>query len=216
VEMYIEGGIRPVEIGTLLAGRFPEGHPQAGQNKIADLELLRLTNPRRVYSKSHLNYIVQVAKRLHDRRHEINGLQLTFEPPHLRHFGAKFRQLKREKTGLSALRAAADRESNVVSTSHPVEPFRNKAIRRISLIPKDGREAELSKTDNNLGNVLSNNVFIDLWTNVGMSSLTQEQKAAQQRGDESYAGSDSIYRMKKAVREVLNFFSNRSNRRSGG
>jgi tryptophanase len=78
--LYLEGGIRGVEIGGLMfghGGHWPE------------LELVRLAVPRRVYTKSHLDFVVQVAKRLHERRDTIGGLRLTYEAPVLRHFTAR-------------------------------------------------------------------------------------------------------------------------------
>ncbi|MDP2721556.1 MAG: tryptophanase [Bacteroidales bacterium] len=83
VELYIEGGVRGVEIGTLLADRDPE----TGLNRYPDLELLRLAIPRRVYTNNHMDYVAASLMNVYDRRHEImSGLKVTREAPILRHF----------------------------------------------------------------------------------------------------------------------------------
>jgi len=88
-QLYIEGGIRGVEIGTLLAGR----DPKTGENVNPGLELLRLALPRRVYTLEHLYYVIEVFKKLKENKDKIRGLGFTYEPPTLRHFNAKFKLL---------------------------------------------------------------------------------------------------------------------------
>jgi len=88
-QLYIEGGIRGVEIGTLLAGR----DPKTGKNVDPGLELLRLALPRRVYTLEHLYYVIEVFKKLKENKDKIRGLGFTYEPPTLRHFNAKFKLL---------------------------------------------------------------------------------------------------------------------------
>jgi tryptophanase len=75
-ELYLEGGIRTVEIGSLM---FAEA---------AKMELVRLAIPRRVYTQSHIDYVVEIILRVWERRAQIKGLRLTYEAPFLRHFTA--------------------------------------------------------------------------------------------------------------------------------
>lgn len=75
-ELYLEGGIRSVEIGSLMFG------------KSAQMELVRLAIPRRVYTQSHIDYVVEIMLRVWEQRASIKGLQLTYEAPFLRHFTA--------------------------------------------------------------------------------------------------------------------------------
>jgi tryptophanase len=76
-ELYLEGGIRSVEIGTLMFG------------SAATMDLVRLAIPRRVYTQSHIDYVVEVILQVWTNRRQIRGLQLIHEAPFLRHFTAK-------------------------------------------------------------------------------------------------------------------------------
>jgi len=89
-ELYIESGIRAVEIGTLLAGRNPE----TKENVMPKMDLMRLTIPRRVYLKEHMDYIIESMKKLKERKDSIKGLKFTFESPILRHFQSKFERVE--------------------------------------------------------------------------------------------------------------------------
>lgn len=83
VELYLECGVRGVEIGTLLADRDPETR----ENRYPDLEFLRLTIPRRVYTSNHMDYIIAGLVSVFERKNEIKrGLKIVKEAPILRHF----------------------------------------------------------------------------------------------------------------------------------
>lgn len=83
VELYIEGGVRAVEIGSILADRDPE----TGLNRYPDLELMRLAIPRRTYTNDHINYVAAALINVFDRRDNITkGLTIIREAPILRHF----------------------------------------------------------------------------------------------------------------------------------
>lgn len=88
-ELYLEGGIRSCEIGSLLRGR-----DEKGNDGISRLELTRLAVPRRVYSLEHLDYCVEVIKKVYERRESIKGFEFEFEPKILRHFKARVKRLE--------------------------------------------------------------------------------------------------------------------------
>ena len=85
--LYVEGGIRGVEIGSLMFGKYGE------DNKLipAQLELVRLAIPRRVYTQSHIDYVAEVIIEVFENRNSIKGLQIIEEAPILRHFTAKLK-----------------------------------------------------------------------------------------------------------------------------
>ncbi|RJQ06008.1 MAG: tyrosine phenol-lyase, partial [Bacillota bacterium] len=87
VDLYVEGGVRGVEIGVVLAGR----DPKTGENRYPKLELVRLAIPRRVYTRQHLDVVVETCRRVMDHRNKVRGLEFESEPPVLRHFTARFR-----------------------------------------------------------------------------------------------------------------------------
>ncbi|MFN2380333.1 MAG: tryptophanase [Bacteroidales bacterium] len=83
VELYLEGGIRSVEIGTLLADR----DPVTRENRYPALEFVRLAIPRRVYTNNHMEYVAVALKNLFDRRETIKrGFAIRYEAPIMRHF----------------------------------------------------------------------------------------------------------------------------------
>ncbi|RZV34275.1 MAG: tryptophanase [Chromatiales bacterium] len=86
VELYIEAGIRTAEIGTVMFGL----DPQSGVEKPARLELLRLAIPRRVYTQSHMDYVLEAIQLVWDRRQAIRGMTIVKAPQFLRHFTAHF------------------------------------------------------------------------------------------------------------------------------
>ncbi len=83
--LYIEGGVRGVEIGSLMFGKYDEAH----QLIPAQLELVRLAIPRRVYTQSHIDYVAEVIIEVFNNRNDITGLKIIEESPLLRHFTAK-------------------------------------------------------------------------------------------------------------------------------
>jgi tryptophanase len=90
IELYIVGGIRGVEIGTILADRDPFTH----KNRYPELELVRLAIPRRTYSLNHMRYIAAVIKNIYDTRDEAKrGYRIIDEAPIMRHFTVKLEKL---------------------------------------------------------------------------------------------------------------------------
>jgi tryptophanase len=83
--LYLEGGIRAVEIGSLMFGREDAG----GRFVPASMELLRLALPRRVYTQSHVDFVIEAFGRLAAKKRSIRGLRLVSAPATLRHFTAR-------------------------------------------------------------------------------------------------------------------------------
>lgn len=90
IELYRVGGIRGVEIGTVLADR----DPFTRKNRYPELELVRLAIPRRTYSQNHMLYVATVLKNIFDTRSEAkNGFKIVEEAPIMRHFTVKFEKI---------------------------------------------------------------------------------------------------------------------------
>jgi tyrosine phenol-lyase len=86
-ELYLESGVRAMERGNVSAGRDPE----TGKNRCPALELVRLTLPRRVYTQAHMDVVVECVQNVYERREQIQGLEMIFEPEYLRFFQARFK-----------------------------------------------------------------------------------------------------------------------------
>ncbi len=89
-ELYLEGGIRAVEIGTVM---FGHRDPATGEEVPSKMELVRLAIPRRVYTKSQVDYLVDTALEVAARRERIGGFRIVEQAPVLRHFTARFEPL---------------------------------------------------------------------------------------------------------------------------
>ena len=87
--LYIEGGIRGVELGSVMFGRVQED----GTELPAPLELVRLAFPRRVYTQSHFDYMIEVIEEVWKNRQKIPGYKITYQPKYLRHFTCHFEPL---------------------------------------------------------------------------------------------------------------------------
>jgi tryptophanase len=87
VELYIEGGIRSFEMGTLVFGK----RDLDGVEHPGPMDLLRMAIPRRVYTQSHIEHVIDTIARVWRRREQIQGLELIYQAPTMRHFTARFR-----------------------------------------------------------------------------------------------------------------------------
>lgn len=88
-ELYLVGGIRAVEIGSIMFGKYDEN----GKLIPAAMELVRLAIPRRVYTQSHMEYVIEVFAEVQKRINDAKGFKITYEPKFLRHFTAHFEPL---------------------------------------------------------------------------------------------------------------------------
>lgn len=91
-DLYIKGGVRCVEVGSVMFGKYNENK----QLIPAKQELVRLAIPRRVYTQSHIDYVLDVFDDILDMREKSSGLRIVEEPPFLRHFTARFEKLSNE------------------------------------------------------------------------------------------------------------------------
>lgn len=85
-ELYLQGGIRTVEIGSVMFGKYDEN----GKLIPAPMELVRLAIPRRVYTQSHIEYVIEVFEKILADKNNVKGLRIVEEPQFLRHFTSKF------------------------------------------------------------------------------------------------------------------------------
>jgi tyrosine phenol-lyase len=87
--LYIEGGIRSVELGSVMFGSFDD----EGKEIPGPRELVRLAFPRRVYTQSHFDYLVEVLKDVWENRKGLKGYRITYQPKFLRHFMCHFEKM---------------------------------------------------------------------------------------------------------------------------
>jgi tryptophanase len=88
--LYRQAGIRAVEIGSVMFGRVD---PDTGESVHPPMELVRLAIPRRVYTQSHIDYVIEAAVEVYQQRNRLRGLRIVEEPAALRHFTAKFAEV---------------------------------------------------------------------------------------------------------------------------
>ena len=88
-ELYLEGGVRAVEIGSVMFGKKDKN----GKLIPSMMELVRMAIPRRVYTQSHIDYLIEVIIEVYKNRDRLKGYQFTYEAPMLRHFTARFKPI---------------------------------------------------------------------------------------------------------------------------
>ena len=93
MELYLKAGIRTVEIGSVMFGKYNEN----GELIPAPMELVRLAIPRRVYTQSHIEYVIETFKEILKGKDRVTGVKILEEPEFLRHFTSKFEKIESEK-----------------------------------------------------------------------------------------------------------------------
>lgn len=88
-ELYLQGGIRGCEIGSIMFGK----KDAEGKNIAPPMELVRLAIPRRVYTQSHIDYVIEVIVEVYRNRDKLRGFEFTYEAPMLRHFTATYKHI---------------------------------------------------------------------------------------------------------------------------
>jgi tryptophanase len=88
--LYRHAGIRTVEIGSVMFGQVD---PDTSETSHPPMELVRLAIPRRVYTQSHIDYVVEATIEIFQKRESLRGLRIVAEPPSLRHFTAQFEEI---------------------------------------------------------------------------------------------------------------------------
>ena len=91
VELYKIGGIRTVEIGSVMFGKID---PKTGKETPSDMELVRLALPRRTHTQSHIDYVIEVMREIFTSKNKLGGYKIIKQPPFLRHFTADFEPIK--------------------------------------------------------------------------------------------------------------------------
>ena len=93
--VYLEGGVRVCEIGTILAGRDPD----TGDDRHPRFEFVRLAIPRRVYTQTQMDYVVDTVTKVYENRDKLKSIKITYEPPVLRHFTAEYAEMEPARKG---------------------------------------------------------------------------------------------------------------------
>lgn len=91
MELYREGGIRTLEIGSVM---FAEKNEKSGEIIYPSLEMVRLAIPRRVFTQAHMDYVVKTTKLIFERRDSVKGYRIIYQPQYLRHFTARFEPIQ--------------------------------------------------------------------------------------------------------------------------
>jgi tryptophanase len=89
-ELYLEGGVRAVEIGSVMFGKYDKN----GKLIPSMMELVRMAIPRRVYTQSHIDYLIEVIIEVYKNRNKLKGYSIIYEAPMLRHFTARFEPIR--------------------------------------------------------------------------------------------------------------------------
>jgi tyrosine phenol-lyase len=87
--LYLDSGVRSMERGVVSAGR----NKQTGEHNYPELELVRLTIPRRVYTQAHMDVVAESVEAVYQEREQVTGLEFDYEPEYLRFFQSRFRKL---------------------------------------------------------------------------------------------------------------------------
>ena len=95
IALYLESGIRTVEVGSVTSTKRD---PETGVTTYPKMELVRMALPRRVYSRSHINFIVNSVINLYQEREQVPGYRIISESPFLRHFTAQFKPIAKKRT----------------------------------------------------------------------------------------------------------------------
>ncbi len=90
--VYLDSGVRVCEIGSVMAGRDPE----TGEDRHPRLEFVRLAIPRRVYTQTHMDYVIESITRVYENRDKLKGVRFIYEPKVLRHFTAEYEEVEKE------------------------------------------------------------------------------------------------------------------------
>ena len=117
IALYREGGIRGCEIGTVMFGRRPDGTEAP-----AAMDLVRLAIPRRTYTQSHVDYVIEVVRWVAERATSLRGLRIVDQPPALRHFTARFERIEGPRAGRRQAVAGSWFEAGMAGGTPPADP----------------------------------------------------------------------------------------------